>query len=465
MPRTVMFVPFLAAFFLLLAGCTEEAPAMDGHIGYQEQAIHSVCLTAGSPRSYGIDVSKWQGTIDWAQVGTSGKTFAIIRASSGGTYKDTTFAANWAGAKSAGLLRGAYHYFLADVSGTTQADLMVSVMGTLGVDDLPPVIDVEETRSQTAATIVTRVNEMVVRLRELTGRDAMIYSGGYFWDTNVKSTQFASLPLWTAHYFNDGTTSHCPNTPDAWSKWTLWQYSSTGSVPGITGNVDLDVFEGTRDDLLALAHASQYYKASFVAQSFPYASQGPLVLALGETRSVSIDLKNTGTATWDSNTRLAFSQPRDGTFPGLQAASWLSPTRLVAVSGTVPPGSTYRFQFELTGSAPGTYDVFFNLVQEGSAWFSDPGQGGPTDHQLEGIFTVDPNADGGTAAPPDAGLVDDGGVIDGDGGTVDGDGGVAAPSHRQGGCSAAAGPGGAPIGAMLVILAALVAGRRRRGRG
>jgi hypothetical protein len=188
--------------------------------------------------------------------------------------------------------------------------------------------------------------------------------------------------------------------PDAWASWGIWQYGSTGTVPGISGDVDVDRFNGTLDDLKKLAGAAPY-AAEYVAQSFPLASKGMTMVALA-TLPAYIELKNIGTKTWDANTRLATSQPRERA-SSFAAADWLSPTRPAAVQGMVPPGSTYRFQFTLDApSVPGHYAEYFDVVEEGVAWFSDPGQGGPPDDQLQNAITVVPGiADAGVDAASD----------------------------------------------------------------
>src|SRR5262249_6406654 len=124
------------------------------------------------------------------------------------------------------------------------------------------------------------------------------------------------------------------------------------------------------------------YAAEYVSQSFPLASTS-MSMVEGQVVPSYIELKNVGTKTWDSNTRLAPTQPRDRK-SAFADASWVSPSRAAAVTGTVPPGATYKFKFNLLApDATGSHDEFFGLVQEGVAWFSDSGQGGPADNQLE----------------------------------------------------------------------------------
>ena len=143
------------------------------------------------------------------------------------------------------------------------------------------------------------------------------------------------------------------------------------------------------------------WAAQYVSQSFPLAGAGAVTLHEGETAAASLEMKNVGAKAWDGNTRLATTGPRDraSLFVG---PDWLAPNRLAAVSGTVAPGASFKFQFTFKApNQPGTYDEFFGMVQEGVAWFSDPGQGGPPDNQLEAKLIVLPALveDAGSPAP------------------------------------------------------------------
>jgi len=130
------------------------------------------------------------------------------------------------------------------------------------------------------------------------------------------------------------------------------------------------------------AYGNIPYGASFVSQSFPFATM-TLNMTAGQVIPSFIVLKNTGSKSWDANTKIGTTVPRDRSSV-FADATWLAPNRLAAVSGTVPTGGTYKFQFDLAAPmTPGMYDEHFGVVEEGVAWFSDPGQGGPADNQLE----------------------------------------------------------------------------------
>jgi lysozyme len=331
---------------------------------------------------HGIDVSVYQGNIDWPAVKGSGIDFAIARVSDG-SYHDTKFDQNWPGMKAAGLIRGVYQFFEPGQDPSAQADLVIQKVGMLGPGDLPCVLDVEATGGQSAGTIAANIHTWFDKITAGTGKKPFIYTGKYFWKDNVGSNpDFVDTPLWLAAY-----VSPCPNTPDPWTSWTMWQYSSTGSIPGISGNVDLDEYNGTLDDLKAFAGLDPDWGAKFVSQSFPLAAM-PLVMTVNQSIPAVLELQNTGKKAWDANTKLGTTQPRDraSDFVG---ADWLAPNRLSAVEGTVMPGESYKFQFTWHApNKPGTYFEYLGVLEEGVAWFSDAGQGGPPDNQLEAQIQV-----------------------------------------------------------------------------
>lgn len=197
----------------------------------------------------GIDVSVYQGTIDWTRVKADGIQYAFIRVSNGTGTPDTRFDANWAGARAAGVRRGVYQYFRPSQDPVAQADLLLSRMGTLLPGDLPPVIDVEATDGASRVEMVAAVQKWLDRVEAGVGRKPIIYSGLYFWRDMVGGgAEFADYPLWIPQY---GPT--CPTLPPPWTDWVFFQYSSTGSVDGITGNVDMDTFNGDAAALDAFA--------------------------------------------------------------------------------------------------------------------------------------------------------------------------------------------------------------------
>lgn len=184
----------------------------------------------------GIDVSKAQGTVDWPSVAHAGYAFTFIKATDGQDYVDPMFAENWEGARAAGLLRGAYHFFRAEDDPDVQAQWFWKTVGAPG--ELPLVVDVEQTMGQSSSVVTSNLARFLDSLQQWTGKQPMIYTAPGFWN-GLGTSGFGGYPLWVAEY---GVSQ--PVLPSGWKLWDFWQYSEKGQVPGITGNVDLDVFSG-----------------------------------------------------------------------------------------------------------------------------------------------------------------------------------------------------------------------------
>jgi GH25 family lysozyme M1 (1,4-beta-N-acetylmuramidase) len=205
----------------------------------------------------GIDTSKWQHpngqAVDWNAVRNSGVSFAFMKATDGPTYVDPWFATDWAAAGRAGLYRGAYMFAepsLPTTNALTDAQHFAATIGPVGLRDLPPVLDLESTGGLDATQLSDWTATWLNEVTRLTGRTPIIYTGYYFWRGNLAdTTRFSRYPLWYARYNLDPVPGPLFG---GWSRWSFWQWSSTGAVPGIAGNVDLDRFAGSLDDLSRL---------------------------------------------------------------------------------------------------------------------------------------------------------------------------------------------------------------------
>ncbi|HEU4614201.1 MAG TPA: GH25 family lysozyme, partial [Kofleriaceae bacterium] len=225
------------------------APDQDDGGGDLAQIEARVCATGAT--TLGIDVSYYQGNINWTSVKNAGVQFAFVRLSDGDVFQDPKFTANWNGAKQAGIVRGAYQFFRPNQSITAQADKMIAAIGTYQAGDLPPVIDVEATGGLGPSAVASRVRTWVDRVKGALGVEPIVYTGKYFWRDQVGApSSFAPNPLWIAQY-----TSMCPDLPSPWQKWTFWQYTDSGHVAGISGNVDMNRFNGSLAHRLAFANA------------------------------------------------------------------------------------------------------------------------------------------------------------------------------------------------------------------
>jgi len=212
----------------------------------------------------GIDVSDDQGTIDWSQVSKAGYRFAFIKATEGegltgdSEAKDPNFEANMIGASSAGILVGAYHLARPDLgnSAADEAQWFVQEAGSyIKSGYLRPMLDVEcgnkledcphATSTLSWVELSSWVEEWMTTVENLTDVEPLIYTGGDY-KTNLDPS-IAQYDLWVAQY-PTYDTSQSPTT-GIWDHWDFWQFSDKGSVPGIPGNVDLDVFNGNEADL------------------------------------------------------------------------------------------------------------------------------------------------------------------------------------------------------------------------
>jgi GH25 family lysozyme M1 (1,4-beta-N-acetylmuramidase) len=226
----------------------------------------------------GIDVSSHQGAIDWRSVASAGKSFAFIRASDGAAFPDARFATNWAGARAAGLTRGAYQFFRPTESATAQADLLLSSMGRLEQGDLPPALDVETFCAAPATqcagggaspgATADAISVWIDRVSRATGLMPILYTSPGFWSQlPARSLERRAIP-WISHWYTAK-----PTVPGAWKRWAFWQYTDKGQVPGIQGPVDLDRFEGNRVDLRLLTRGG-------VARVVEVSAGGAAILAV-----------------------------------------------------------------------------------------------------------------------------------------------------------------------------------------
>lgn len=185
----------------------------------------------------GIDVSSWQGSIDFAQVRNAGIDIVYMKSSEGRSYIDPYFERNYQNAKANGLKVGFYHYVTARTveQAREQANFFASVIS--GKEpDCRLAMDFESFGNLS----VNQINEIskvfLETLQNATNKEVLIYSNSYSART-IFSRDLAIYPLWVANY---GVSE--PGGNDKWATWVGWQYTSTGKVAGISGNVDRNQF-------------------------------------------------------------------------------------------------------------------------------------------------------------------------------------------------------------------------------
>jgi lysozyme len=191
---------------------------------------------------HGVDVSRWQGDIDWARLRSQGANFAFIKATDGGDHLDPMFAKNWKGAADAGIKRGAYHFFYWCRTASSQADWFIrNVPKEAGA--LPPVIDVEwnhqsRCKQKLSPQLVREKMQVFMdRLERHYGQKPIIYVTPDFYDDNLKGA-FNGYPYWLR-----SVAAH-PSKRYPGREWAFWQYSGTGLSKGVKGEIDLNVFNG-----------------------------------------------------------------------------------------------------------------------------------------------------------------------------------------------------------------------------
>lgn len=191
----------------------------------------------------GIDVSHYEGNIDYAKVKASGIQVVYIKATEGTSFKDSTLNKNYQNAKANGLKVGFYHFFRAsnEENARQQARFFVDTINGLDYD-CRLALDLETTQNLNKNTLSNLAKIFMDELKRLTGKDGVIYTYTYFARDNITGV-LSGYPLWIAHY---GVST--PGNNPIWNSWIGFQYSDTGSIAGISGDVDLDEF--TREILL-----------------------------------------------------------------------------------------------------------------------------------------------------------------------------------------------------------------------
>lgn len=189
---------------------------------------------------HGIDVSKYQQIIAWEEVQAMKVrdiqlSFAFIKATEGVDNKDSYFQRNWKKAKANGIIRGAYHFFIASRDGKLQAENFIDKVD-LAPGDLPPVLDVEQLNGSTMQQLRAEVKKWLETVENYYRVKPIIYTNVDFYNRNL-GPAFDQYPLWVAHYYQ-------PQQPRIRRGWVFWQHSDEGRVNGIISRVDFNVFAG-----------------------------------------------------------------------------------------------------------------------------------------------------------------------------------------------------------------------------
>lgn len=201
-----------------------------------------------APRVEGIDVSKWQLTINWTSVRNAGKQFAFIKATEASSIVDPNWATNRTNATNVGVINGFYHRARPLTStAIAEADhFSNTILPYLKPGRMRPVLDLEEGHENGKTWLSAWAVDFLNRVEQQTGIRPLIYANTWYASTYF-TTALNQWDIWIANWLRDPTDNP---TTGIYPDWSFWQYTDSGTVSGISTAVDLDVFNGTREQLL-----------------------------------------------------------------------------------------------------------------------------------------------------------------------------------------------------------------------
>ncbi|WP_033219442.1 lysozyme [Kitasatospora phosalacinea] len=237
------------------AGSTVPAHEGRGNAHRDTADTASTFAALAATQTKGMDVSGYQGNVAWSTAYANGGRFAYVKATEGTSYTNPYFTQQYNGSYNVGMIRGAYHFALPNVSsGATQAAYFVAHGGGWSKDGktLPPALDIEYNPygatcyGLSQAGMVSWIRDFSNTVHTKTGRYPVIYTTTNWWSTCTgNNASFATTnPLWIARY-----STAVGTLPAGWSYQTIWQYADSGTLPG-----DQDYFNGALDRVQALAN-------------------------------------------------------------------------------------------------------------------------------------------------------------------------------------------------------------------
>lgn len=196
----------------------------------------------------GLDVSHYQGKIDFQKIKDEGYSFVICKASDGRQF-DSTYKANAEAARAVGLVVGAYHFFRFDIDTLAQMDVLIAMVGQHRVGDLPPTIDIEWSEGyKTMTSDISREAMLALKyLKAKLGITPMVYTSAAFFVDEDDFAEWKQFPLWVASFRTDFAI-----IPSCWDTFTFWQQTDKRISQGITNNFGADVFNGNMADLMTM---------------------------------------------------------------------------------------------------------------------------------------------------------------------------------------------------------------------
>ena len=214
--------------------------------GFRWRALYGDADYPAGYEIHGIDISHYQGDINWqllrnGMIGGCPLRFVMIKATEGADKLDDNFNDNFYNARDHGFIRGAYHFWSNHSSARDQAYYFLKQVH-LEDGDLPPVLDVEhKPKDQSVEDFQRDVLTWLHIVEDKYHVKPMIYTYYKFKDEYLGAPVFDDYPYWIAHYYVEKVTYK--------GKWKFWQHTDAGKLPGITGFVDLNVYNGSFYDL------------------------------------------------------------------------------------------------------------------------------------------------------------------------------------------------------------------------
>ena len=204
---------------------------------------YGICMPSGY-QVHGIDVSHYQGDINWKMLeqtrqGQFPIQFIFMKATEGGDYSDDRFTANFDSARAHGFIRGAYHFYNPKTDANKQADFFIQSV-KLEPGDLPPVLDIEK-KGKDMKKLQSDLKLWLRKVESHYGVKPIIYASYKFKTRYLNDSVFNTYPYWIAHYYVDSVRYE--------GDWKFWQHTDVGTLPGIEEKVDLNVFNGGKNEL------------------------------------------------------------------------------------------------------------------------------------------------------------------------------------------------------------------------
>ena len=226
-----------------------------GPFGFRWRALYGTVNYPDGYEIHGIDISHHQGRIDWDELKDNGSIndcpirFIMIKATEGSTQTDENFKDNFYQAREHGFTRGAYHFYSVHTPSYQQAAHFMKTV-KLENGDLPPVLDVEhKPKNQTDAEFKSSVHLWLDLVEKHYKVKPIIYTYFKFKMRYLNDSIFNEYPYWIAHYYVDSLEYKGP--------WKFWQHTDVGRLPGIKGNVDFNIYNGSYYDLRQMTIGSQ----------------------------------------------------------------------------------------------------------------------------------------------------------------------------------------------------------------